>query len=122
MSRPIFVSDLLIELPDQQQELVAGSADFRLAGTNFANRLANLQGLTFSGPNGSIANSIGTSAAVNTAAQDFLVLGAPSIPTVGALGSAPTFNGSNAVTESSVGIQNGVSGSSPVSIGSTRLP
>ncbi|WP_190980175.1 CTB family bacteriocin [Nostoc sp. FACHB-280] len=119
MSHPIFLSKLLIELSNQQQELVAGGADFELAGSNFAKRLVNLQGLAFSGPNGSTANSIGTSATINTAAQDFLALGAPSIPTVGALGSAP---GSNGAAESPVGIQNATSGSSPAGIGGNRLP
>ncbi|MCC5638205.1 CTB family bacteriocin [Nostoc sp. CHAB 5844] len=119
MSHPIFGSLLLIELPDQQQELIAGGADFELANSNFDKKLVNLQGLTFSGPNGSTANSIGTSAAVNTAAQDFLALGAPSIPTIGASGSAPTSNGSS---EAPVGIQNGGMGSKPAGIGGSSLP
>src|SRR5690242_5634788 len=94
MSHRILVSQLLIELPDQQQALIAGGADFELANSNFAKKLSNLQGLAFSGPNGSTANSIGTSAAIDTAAQDFLGLGVPSLPTIGASGSAPTSNGS----------------------------
>jgi hypothetical protein len=119
MSHQIFVSQLLIELPDQQQELVAGGADFELANSNFDKRLVNLQGLTFSGPKGSTANSIGTSATVNTAAQDFLGLGAPSLPAIGGLGSAPTPNGSS---EAPVGVQNGSSGSMPAGIGGSSLP
>ncbi|MBE9003663.1 CTB family bacteriocin [Fortiea sp. LEGE XX443] len=93
MSHQIFVSELLIELSEQQQELVAGSADFELAGSNFAKRGALLKGLTLSGPTGSTGYSVGKTSAVNTAAQDFLTLGAPSVPTIGALGAAPTLNG-----------------------------
>jgi hypothetical protein len=93
MSQEIISSELFVVLSDQQQEFVTGGADFELAGSNFANRLANLQGTTASGPNGSTGNSIGTSSAVNTAAQDFLGLGAPIIPEVAALGAAPVLNG-----------------------------
>jgi hypothetical protein len=93
MSHQIFASQLFVELSDKQQELVAGGADFELAGSNFANRIATLQGSAFSGPQGSIGNSTGNVAAVNTAAQDFLALGGPTIPTVGALGAAPVLNG-----------------------------
>jgi hypothetical protein len=93
MSHQIFASHLLVELSDKQQELVAGGADFELAGSNFANRTANLKGIAFSGPQGSIAYSTGNVAAINTAAQDFLVLGGATVPTVGALGSAPILNG-----------------------------
>ncbi|MEA5579366.1 CTB family bacteriocin [Anabaena sp. UHCC 0451] len=93
MSIQINASDLCVALSDDQQELISGGADFELAGSNYANRLANLQGTTASGPNGSTGNSIGTSSAVNTAAQDLLGLGAPMIPEVGALGAAPILNG-----------------------------
>jgi hypothetical protein len=88
------VSDLFVALSDEQQELVAGGVDFELSGSNYANRLANLQGQTASGPNGSTANSIGTTSAVNTAAQDLLGLGAPALPGgIGALGAAPVLTG-----------------------------
>ncbi len=49
------VSQLCLALSDEQQELVAGGADFELAGSNFANRIANLQGTANSGPDGSTA-------------------------------------------------------------------
>ena len=117
MSHQIFVSTLLSDLPAQQQELVAGGADFELASSDFAKRLSNVKGLAFSGPSGSIANSSGTSAVINTAAQDLLVLGAPSIPIVGALGAAPTGS-----SEAPAGIQNGGSGSQPAGIGGSSLP
>jgi len=93
MSRQIFTSQLFVELSNKQQELVAGGADFELAGSNFANRIANLQGTAFSGPQGSIANSSGNVSAINTAAQDFLALGSPTIPTVGALGGVSPIEG-----------------------------
>jgi hypothetical protein len=86
-------SELLVTLSNQQQEVVAGGADFELSGSNYANRLANLQGITSSGPGGSAGNSIGTTSAVNTAAQDLLGLGATAVPTIGALGAAPILTG-----------------------------
>jgi hypothetical protein len=97
MSNQINASQLLVTLSDYQQEFITGGADFELAGSNYANRLANLQGTTASGPNGSTGNSIGTSSAVNTAAQDLLGLGAATVPDVGALGAAPILNGQAAV-------------------------
>ncbi|MEA5618591.1 CTB family bacteriocin [Cronbergia sp. UHCC 0137] len=87
------MSDLFVALSNEQQEFLTGGADFELAGSNYANRLASLQGTTASGPAGSTGNSIGTTSAVNTAAQDLLGLGVPSIPQVGALGSAPVLTG-----------------------------
>ncbi|MCC5638204.1 CTB family bacteriocin [Nostoc sp. CHAB 5844] len=97
MSHQMITSDLYLALSDKQQEVVTGGTDFELASSNFAKRIAHLQGLAASGPNGSVANSTGISATVNTAAQDFLGLGTPSLPTVGALGSAPSLNGSGDV-------------------------
>ncbi|MBD2665580.1 CTB family bacteriocin [Richelia sinica] len=94
MSDQNMASDLLLTLSDEQQEFLTGGVDFELAGSNYANRLANLQGITASGPGGSTGNSIGTTSAVNTASQDFLGLGAPALPGgIGALGAAPILNG-----------------------------
>jgi hypothetical protein len=95
MLYPTIESELFVALCDEQQELVAGGVDFELAGSNFANRLANLQGSATSGPEGSTANSTGQLTAVNTAAQDLLGLGADSVPSVDALGAAPVLNGNN---------------------------
>ncbi|GAX34504.1 CTB family bacteriocin [Nodularia sp. NIES-3585] len=92
MTRHI-VSELCVALSDEQQELVAGGADFELAGSNFANRIANLQGTANSGPGGSTANSTGQLTAVNSAAQDLMGLGAAEVPEVDALGAAPVLNG-----------------------------
>jgi hypothetical protein len=93
MSHQIMTSELFIVLSSQQQEILTGGADFELSGSNYANRLANLQGITASGPNGSAGNSIGTASAVNTAAQDLLGLGATAVPTIGALGTSPELTG-----------------------------
>ncbi|HYW18302.1 MAG TPA: CTB family bacteriocin [Nodularia sp. (in: cyanobacteria)] len=87
------LSELCVALSDAQQELVAGGADFELAGSNFANRIANLAGTATSGPGGSTANSTGQLTAINTAAQDLLGLGAAQVPTVEGLGAAPVLNG-----------------------------
>jgi hypothetical protein len=87
------ISNMFADLSEQQQQMINGGADFELAGSNFANRLVVLQGSVFSGPTGSFANSSGQSSQVNTAAQDFLALGAPSIPNIPALGSAPVLTG-----------------------------
>lgn len=125
------ISELFVELSAQQQQLVAGGADFELANSNFANRIANLQGTAFSGPNGSFANSTGTSTTVNTAAQDFLALGAPSVPSVGALGAAPSLTGEAAQPATGNGGNGGgtVAGAtlpsgmtSPTNMGMMRCP
>jgi hypothetical protein len=93
MSVHIIISNLLADLSEQQQEILTGGTEFELSGSNFANRLVVLRGSVFSGPNGSFANSSGQSSQVNTAAQDLLGLGAPSIPNFPALGSAPVLTG-----------------------------
>ncbi len=48
MSHQNIASELLVTLSNQQQEIVAGGADFELSGSNYANRLVNLQGITAS--------------------------------------------------------------------------
>ena len=93
MTAVAIVSELCVALSDQQLQLLTGGADFELTGSNFANRLANLQGTTNSGPNGSTANSTGQLTAINTAAQDLMGLGAAQVPSVDALGAAPVLNG-----------------------------
>ncbi|MFK0732658.1 MAG: CTB family bacteriocin [Gloeotrichia echinulata GP01] len=94
MSNQIIASELCAELSEGQQEVVTGGADFKLSGSNYANRLANLQGLTTSGPNGSGARSIGQTSDVNTASQDLLGLGVAQLPIgIRALGAAPVLTG-----------------------------
>jgi len=88
MSNQITACDLLMILSDENQELLTGGSDFELSGSNFANRLASLHGTTASGPSGSVGSSNALKNATATASQDFLGLGAPLPPTVGALGSA----------------------------------
>lgn len=92
MSHEIFASELFVTLSDDQQELLAGGADFELAGSNFGQKRANLQGTSNAGPNGSAANSTGDVTAINTAAQDLLGFGADEIPSIDALGAAPVLN------------------------------
>ncbi|HLO85267.1 MAG TPA: CTB family bacteriocin [Nostocaceae cyanobacterium] len=92
MSYPIVASNFLyVDLSTRQQELINGGADFELSGTNFANRIVTLRGSTSSGPNGSFASSSGLSSLINTAAQDWLGLGARTVPRLPALGNAPIF-------------------------------
>lgn len=95
MSHEIFTSELFVTLSDEQQQLVTGGQDFELAGSNFSQRNANLQGTTTAGPNGSDANSVGDVTAINTAAQDFLALGVDELPDVETLGNAPVLTGGN---------------------------
>jgi len=93
MTAKTVLSQLCVPLSDKQQELLTAGADFELTGSNFANRLANLQGTTNSGPNGSTANSTGQVTAINTAAQDLMALGGAEVPRISPLGSAPVLNG-----------------------------
>ena len=95
MSHEIMASELLVALSDDQQELVAGGQDFELAGSNFSQRNANLQGTSNAGPDGSNANSTGDVTAINTAAQDLLGLGVDEIPEVEALGNAEVLSGND---------------------------
>ena len=95
MSHEIMASELLVALSDDQQELVAGGQDFELAGSNFSQRNANLQGTSNAGPDGSNANSTGDVTAINTAAQDLLGLGVDEIPEVEALGIAEVLSGND---------------------------
>ncbi|CEJ47257.1 CTB family bacteriocin [Umezakia ovalisporum] len=93
MSQPIFASELFVTLSDDQQELLTGGSDFELSGSNFSQKRANLQGRSNAGPGGSNANSTGDITAINTAAQDFMGLGAAEVPRIDTLGSAPVLNG-----------------------------
>jgi hypothetical protein len=99
---------MFAELSEQQQQMITGGADFELSSSNFTNRQVVLQGSVFSGPNGSFANSLGQSSQVNTAAQDFLALGAPSVPDVPALGSAPVLTGLPSLPRMSLGSLSGL--------------
>ncbi|MEA5579365.1 CTB family bacteriocin [Anabaena sp. UHCC 0451] len=102
MSYHNIMFNLCADLPEQQQEIIVGGVDFELSGSNFANRLVMLRGLTSSGPNGSFTNSSGQSSEVNTAAQDLLGLNALSMPTFPALGSAPILTGLPALAKKSL--------------------
>ncbi|MBD2385681.1 CTB family bacteriocin [Cylindrospermum sp. FACHB-282] len=93
MSNQIIQSELFVTLSNEQQQVLAGGADFELSNSNFANRQVTLQGSTASGPGGSTGNSSAINNATNTAAQDFLGLGGTIPADVGALGAAPVLNG-----------------------------
>jgi len=88
MANEIITWDLMEDLSPEKQELLTGGSDFELSGSNFANRLANLQGTTASGPAGSVGNSSALKNATVTAAQDYLGLGGSLPQNVGALGPA----------------------------------
>ncbi|WP_341530251.1 CTB family bacteriocin [Nostoc sp. UHCC 0302] len=75
MSHPIIASKLFVELSDEQQELLAGGTDVELSNTKFKQKQIFLQGTTFSGPQGSSANSQGNSTTLRTSAKDLLGLG-----------------------------------------------
>jgi hypothetical protein len=94
MNEQIKNSNLFVDLSEEQQQLVSGGIDFELSATNYAQRIAVLEGQTSSGPDGSTANSAAAVAVVNTAAQDFLSLGAGNLPNVTGLGNAPSLGGS----------------------------
>ncbi|MFM2061719.1 MAG: hypothetical protein RLZZ507_1389 [Cyanobacteriota bacterium] len=102
MSYYTIISNSFADLSEQQQEKIIGGTDFELSGSNFANRLVVLRGSVSSGPNGSFSNSSGQISEVNTAAQDLLGLGAPSIPDVPALGSAPVLTSLPALPRTSL--------------------
>ena len=95
MSNQIGASEFFVSLSDGQQELLTGGSDFELSGSNFANRLANLQGTTTSGPAGSLGNSTALKNATTTASQDYLGLGGVLPTGIGALGPATFGEGGN---------------------------
>ncbi|MBX9257870.1 hypothetical protein H1Q63_28770 [Desmonostoc muscorum CCALA 125] len=76
MSNSINAFELLINLSDEQQELLSGGTDNQADFTNFANRLASLDGSSSSGPEGSTAASTGTLEQTTTAGAAQLTLGA----------------------------------------------
>ncbi|WP_414527979.1 CTB family bacteriocin [Nodularia chucula] len=92
MNKQTLVSELCVALSPEEQQLLAGGVDFKLSSSNFANRIASLQGTVSSGPSGSTTNSVGQLTAINTAAQDLLALGAESLPSFESLGPAPVLN------------------------------
>ncbi|MFN6538381.1 MAG: CTB family bacteriocin [Nostoc sp. EkiNYC01] len=76
MSNSINAFELLIGLSDEQQELLSGGTDNQADLSNFANRIANLDGGTSSGPGGSNAASTGNLQQTTTAGAAQLTLGA----------------------------------------------
>ncbi|MBW4676815.1 MAG: CTB family bacteriocin [Desmonostoc geniculatum HA4340-LM1] len=93
MSNSINAFELLINLSDEQQELLSGGADNQFDATNFASRIANLDGSTSSGPGGSNAASSGNLNQTTTAGVAQLTLGVQGLGFVPAIGLVnPTIN------------------------------
>ncbi len=85
MSRQLVKSELLIDLSDEQQELVAGGLaapglNFELSNSIYNANLANISGLTTAGPLGSNSYSTGNVSNLANAGQDFLGLNAAGLP------------------------------------------
>ncbi|MBN3883101.1 MAG: CTB family bacteriocin [Nostoc sp.] len=72
--------ELFTDLSNEQQELVAGGADFQLDATFFAAQENVLNGDSSSDPSGSNAWSNGKSTDIKTAGVAFLGLGANDLP------------------------------------------
>lgn len=70
MSEQIIISELFVALSDEQQELLAGSADFEMSKTNYAERLKAFLESNISSPQGNNAFATGLDRAINTAAQN----------------------------------------------------
>lgn len=89
MSHLIMAVELFVELSDEQQELLVGSADSEVSNSNFTQNLVNQLGATTSGPLGNTSNSTLQKNYINNSAQALLGSGIP-IPTgIGALRPAP---------------------------------
>lgn len=75
MSDLMIVSMLFVNLLDEQQELLAGGADYELSNTNFAERLKGSIDSRASNPLNDGAFSLEMDRAINTAAQGLLGFG-----------------------------------------------
>ncbi len=80
MSYQIIASELLLDLSDEQQQLLAGGIDTENSRSNYAQNQGFIQGTTSSGPQGSSSNSLANKSNLNTGAQDTLSLGGESFP------------------------------------------
>ncbi|MBC1237789.1 hypothetical protein VF14_09810 [Nostoc linckia z18] len=66
--------ELFRDLSDEQLEVVVGGADLALNTTFYISRENIFSGSSYSGPNGSIASSYGSSKQIATAGLAFLAL------------------------------------------------
>ncbi|BAZ31802.1 hypothetical protein NIES4074_42750 [Cylindrospermum sp. NIES-4074] len=71
MSKQIIISELFVTLSDEQQELLAGSADFEMNNTNYAETLKAFLESNISSPQGNNIFATGLDRVINTAAQNF---------------------------------------------------
>jgi hypothetical protein len=90
MSHLIMAVELFVELSDEQQELLVGSANSEQSNSNFTQKLVNQQGATSSGPLGNTSNTLLQNNYTSNSAQALLGSG-EAIPTgIGALQTTPS--------------------------------
>jgi hypothetical protein len=75
MSKQIIISELFVALSDEQQEFMAGSADFEMSNSNYAERLKAFLESNASSPLGNNTFAAGLDRAINTAAQNIAGFG-----------------------------------------------
>ncbi|MBC1241930.1 CTB family bacteriocin [Nostoc sp. 2RC] len=80
MSYPIIASELLLDLSDEQQQLLAGGVDSENSRSIYGQSQGFIQGTTSSGPQGSSSNSLANKSRLITGAQDTLNLGGEGVP------------------------------------------
>ncbi|MBD2385678.1 CTB family bacteriocin [Cylindrospermum sp. FACHB-282] len=89
MSHLIMAVELFVDLCEEQQELLVGSASSEQSNSNFTQDVVNQQGTTTSGPLGNTSNTRLQKNYISNSAQALLGSGA-AIPTdIGALAPAP---------------------------------
>ncbi|WP_445637130.1 Bacteriocin [Nostoc sp. DSM 114161] len=79
MSYQIIASELLLDLSDEQQQLLAGG-DSENSRSIYGQNQGFIQGTTSSGPQGSSSNSLASKSKLTTGAQDTLTLGGEGFP------------------------------------------
>jgi hypothetical protein len=72
MSVSILASEWFVELCEQQQELLTGSANPQINDSNFAQRLANTTGGNTTGPQGNVSKTNTDFADVNSGSKSIL--------------------------------------------------
>lgn len=87
MSEQMFISEWFVQLSDEQLELLSGGqvspignvqriplGQGTVDGSDTIARVQNINGITNSGPNGSIGNSLADATGFKTGAQDLMAL------------------------------------------------
>ena len=72
MSGQMIASEFFVDLSDQQQELLAGGADFDLSNTEFTQGTANVRKTSSSSPQGDSSSSTFQQNDISSSAQDLL--------------------------------------------------